>query len=286
MHSPHWTICCACALSLASLSGCCCLHQPCGPCGPAGIYSTPPGGTVIPGGQTLPPGSYSQPDTFSPQLPDSGTQPDQWQQSPDGGGDAPFYDPLDDGTNSGGGEFVPEYGDPQDLQPPPQDYNSGAAGDGFDSTFNNYDAQATVEDEQGVIHASADDSPSDGEEDGFQPPIAVQPVSATQESSEPKQLTANAGADPYAYDRENYRWLRGTVEYDEQDGAWHIMYATMPDEADEFGGDIALKDDEKLALLKAGEVVLVEGEVDYDSRDSYGKPMYHVQHVARLIPQK
>jgi hypothetical protein len=85
------------------------------------------------------------------------------------------------------------------------------------------------------------------------------------------------GNDPCDYDRIKYAWLRGIVEFDAHDRAWHIMYSQRPDPHDRYGGDIRLIDHRKLSKLHNGDVVYVEGRIDTHYLDSRGKAQYRIE---------
>ena len=93
--------------------------------------------------------------------------------------------------------------------------------------------------------------------------------------------------DPYAYDTKGYRWLRGVVDFDPDQKEWFIMYDLTPDGADKFGGEMTLVEggSQKIALLKPGKVVLVEGFVDETTLDKQNKPSYRVRNLAILKPR-
>jgi hypothetical protein len=85
------------------------------------------------------------------------------------------------------------------------------------------------------------------------------------------------GSDPCAYDRTSYSWLRGFVDYDTRDKSWHIIYSQHPDRHDRYGGAIRLVDHPKLATLRSGDVVYVEGRIDEDHLDARRKPQYRIK---------
>ena len=115
-----------------------------------------------------------------------------------------------------------------------------------------------------VTAAAATTSPDDA---AFTSPTTVAP-------------DTDAPAIPYGYDRDNHLWLRGVVEYVEADRAWHIMYDDAPDANDQFGGDLSLADDPRLAKLRDGDVIQVEGQVDPQARDARGKPRYRISKLS------
>ena len=97
--------------------------------------------------------------------------------------------------------------------------------------------------------------------------------------------TPTARPNPYDYDRENYTWLRGVVDYDTTHQTWHIIYNLRPDKDDRYGGSSTLSDSPQLSSLQPNDIVLVEGRFDANSRDNIGKPTYRIDHVARLVPK-
>jgi len=117
--------------------------------------------------------------------------------------------------------------------------------------------------------ASRPDDSNEG--DGFSEPIPLRPASQSKTIGD---LASNDRPNPYAYDEKQYRWLRGTVEYDEFDKSWHLMYSEVPD--DDYGGDFTLVDDAKLDVLRNNDVVFVTGRIDRSVTDRLGKPCYRI----------
>ncbi|MBM80186.1 MAG: hypothetical protein CMJ78_06280 [Planctomycetaceae bacterium] len=107
--------------------------------------------------------------------------------------------------------------------------------------------------------------------DGFSEPISLQPASRSREID---KVARGDVPNPFAYDEQDYKWLRGVVEYDELDKTWHLMYSERPD--DEFGGDFTLVDDAKLDVLRNNDVVYVTGRIDRSETDRLGKPCYRI----------
>jgi len=114
--------------------------------------------------------------------------------------------------------------------------------------------------------------------ESFQEPF--RPASNTVSTSIP-----TSRPNPYDYDRENYTWLRGVVDYDTKHQTWHIIYNLRPDQNDRYGGSSTLSASPQLNSLKPNDIVLVEGRFDPNSRDNIGKPTYQIDHVARLVPK-
>jgi hypothetical protein len=165
---------------------------------------------------------------------------------------------------------VPLYGDPGSIEPP-----GGAArsNDEENSTpFSKMSGQTDDAATASVQHADGAQNP-----DPFQKPVTLDPESAHRS---PEGLLI-----PYGYDQNEYRWLRGVVDYDETDKSWHILYAPKPAREDKFGGAIRLLPHQALDTLHAGDVVKIQGEVDYDSRETAtGKPQYRIAELGRYKP--
>lgn len=93
-------------------------------------------------------------------------------------------------------------------------------------------------------------------------------------------LPAGAVADKFGYDAEGYSWLKGVIEFDPKLQVWHLTYSQNPDDTDQFGGEVTLKNTEHFKYCRSGEAVRVEGQFDEQQVDRLGKPVYD---VARLI---
>lgn len=139
----------------------------------------------------------------------------------------------------------------------------------------------------GALPRETDSFSNAGESDlQFQEPIEVTPASSKGQVSASLADVQEAGPSPFKYDAKEYKYLMGVVEYVEEEKAWHIMYSATPEAADKFGGDITLKDHPGLKGLRKDDVVYVEGHVDSKSRDTTGKPLYHVDHLQKFIPKQ
>lgn len=93
---------------------------------------------------------------------------------------------------------------------------------------------------------------------------------------------ASATTNKFGYDAENYSWLHGTVEYDSKHKVWHLTYSQSPDENDQFGGEVTLKNPELFKTLRSGQAVKVVGEFDPTQRDRLGKPVYEVSELVTV----
>ncbi len=94
---------------------------------------------------------------------------------------------------------------------------------------------------------------------------AVTPVSAT--------------ADKFGYDAEGYSWLEGIIEFDPKHKVWHLNYSSSPDDSDQFGGEVTLKNPQHFKTLRTGQAVSVVGQFDPTQRDRMGKPVYEVTEI-------
>lgn len=90
---------------------------------------------------------------------------------------------------------------------------------------------------------------------------------------------AGATDDMFGYDAENYSWLRGVIEFDSKRKVWHLTYSHLPDDNDQFGGEVTLKNPEHFRFLRSGQAVSVEGEFDPAQRDRLGKPVYEATQI-------
>ena len=94
-------------------------------------------------------------------------------------------------------------------------------------------------------------------------------------------VSATATTEKFGYDEEGYSWLRGTLEYDAKYKVWHLTYSDSPDDNDQFGGEVTLKNPEHFRFLRSGQAVTIEGQFDPTQRDRLGKPVYE---AAEIIP--
>lgn len=123
--------------------------------------------------------------------------------------------------------------------------------------------------------------------DQFMPPAKIRSASfdlPLQKS--PLQTSAAKSPSPFSYDKQQYRWLRGIVEFDEEEKHWNITYNATPDQSDKFGGNIVLLDQGQLNRFTNGDVVLIDGHIDGSQQDKMGKPFYRVARAQKLVPKK
>lgn len=87
----------------------------------------------------------------------------------------------------------------------------------------------------------------------------------------PTQTAECFGHDP------KYRWLVGTLDYSQIQGAWLLRYVSYEDD-DRYGGCVTLVGALPAAVMKKGKTVRVEGSlIDPDSR--HLRPAFQVENI-------
>ncbi|QDV20429.1 hypothetical protein Pan153_51040 [Gimesia panareensis] len=162
-------------------------------------------------------------------------------------------------------------------------------GNGNDDTFGP-NSSSTMRPSQGKVSHADHQMPVSGPQlvrsEQFMTPAKFQPASFEFPSEGGASPAKGQAPSPFSYDRQNYRWLRGIVEFDEQEKSWNITYNATPDRTDKFGGNIVLLDQGKLNRFKNGDVVLIDGHIDGSRQDRMGKPCYFVTKAQRLVPKR
>lgn len=280
------------ALALLSASGCY-SYSPYGYGNYRGPYFAPPAGAFPqPGspqmGPGVPQGAYLPPQAVAP----VGIPRSQWQQPlqaeamPHPAAKAPasgdegdvFAEPATNGP-------VPEPSDAGESREPADPSGSPTdSGNPFGSADSAGVELKGIDDRAIVGSGHLPESRSGN--DRFQKPVSFQPVSSVERDTADTAMTVSNRPNPYKHDRNGYAWLRGVVDYDEQDQAWHLIYALNPDPTDPYGGDVTLVDSAELDALRNEDVVYVEGSVDSSVRDRLGKPCYRVNRFQRLVPKQ
>ncbi len=294
MPSPQAILRLVCALGGLTFAGCYAPYRP-APYNPYGGIPTypqaipvqpqlaPPAGTISPGG-TFPPANGFDGTTITP-TPDpgaSGTFPPS-NPAPYNGG---FNPSLPSNTSPG---LVPNYGEPESLQSPSRGGTFGGDQEPFQqdgARFEYDDGQAVgsvpferdadSEDLQLAAHQSVSAEP---EPEMF----AAEPEPEMFAADEPKpQGNAVQRPNPYGYDAVAYRWLRGIVDFDEQQQRWILIYNPNPGPRDTYKGQIALINNGQLQNIHNNDVVLVEGQVEF----SAGLPQYRISKLyGPLVPK-
>ena len=265
--------------------GGCCAPYPNYPYGGGG-YVAPPGTVVpptivTPPAGTLGPGSTTPPGNLGPGTPSSGNggQSRNWPQVPKTADGASSYD----SSRGNGDKPVPDYRDPnQPTAPNPRNPASKKEA----SPFEDSSGTSTDSTRHRDVAAESGHAPSalaHGSEQGFQPPI-YQPADSRPSPSADSE-SASSQPNPYDHDQTSYHWLRGVVDFDAKDKSWYIIYDTAPDRSDKYGGGFTLTGGDQFSRLQDRDVVLVEGQIDFDHHDRSGKPVYRVDRLHRLVPQ-
>lgn len=96
-------------------------------------------------------------------------------------------------------------------------------------------------------------------------------------------LPASAVKDQFGYDAEGYSWLKGVIEFNPKLQVWHLTYSQNPDDNDQYGGEVTLKNTAHFKYLRSGEIVRVEGQFDPQQADRLGKPVYEVVRIIRDV---
>lgn len=96
-------------------------------------------------------------------------------------------------------------------------------------------------------------------------------------------LPASAVKDQFGYDAESYSWLKGVIEFNPKLQVWHLTYSQNPDDNDQYGGEVTLKNTAHFKYLRSGEIVRVEGQFDPQQADRLGKPVYEVVRMIRDV---
>ncbi|HWL10249.1 MAG TPA: hypothetical protein VNQ76_17730 [Planctomicrobium sp.] len=91
----------------------------------------------------------------------------------------------------------------------------------------------------------------------------------------------NAVLSAFAHDAK-FRWLRGVVSREPQNGTWSIIYNNAPDATDRWAGHLSLSPSPELERLRNGEVVTLRGQIDNVLKDHLGKPVYVVTGVEKV----
>ena len=79
-----------------------------------------------------------------------------------------------------------------------------------------------------------------------------------------------------------HRWLQGVVSYDPRDKSWGIVYSIDPSPTDPHSGYLTLVSDSRLAVLKDGDTVRLEGRVAPERFDFSSRPSYEVTAIQSL----
>lgn len=171
----------------------------------------------------------------------------------------------------------------QEFQPPVNSFP------GNDDTFGPNNSSLNNAAPGKVSHADhqmRSSGPRLAKSDPFMAPAKFQAASFEFPAGSNGQTSAGKTPSPFNYDKQNYRWLRGIVEFDEQEKRWNITYNATPNKTDKFGGNIVLIDQGQLNRFTNGDVVLIDGRIDGSQQDKMGKPCYRISKAQKLTPKK
>ena len=283
-----------------------------GPNGYPGTYAVPPGSGYPQGSYTLPQNAPLQgsgaslgPDgTYGSQSPSANGSTNRWK-STGAGGDAPAFGAATSGVAPGGNDTpVPNHKYANDLDAASAEGFGGTSDFGDTNDFGSEASESPAPNDTenpmtpfgseeaekspfgDAAAASFDESVRLVEDASFvTPKTQLTPVASIRNIADSSEVAVAASV-PYKYDRENFQWLRGVVDYDSEAGSWNIIYNIEPDQQDQFGGSIVLAGAaaDQFETLQNNDVILVEGEVDTKRLDAFGKPMFRVARLDRLEP--
>jgi hypothetical protein len=92
-----------------------------------------------------------------------------------------------------------------------------------------------------------------------EPPLATGPVQQTSFNAKPTLLLPKYR--DHVGNAEDYKWITGQLSYTHSHGGMWVLYYTVPDQVDRFGGSLVLMPTPELKKYHDGELVTVEGEV-------------------------
>jgi hypothetical protein len=124
---------------------------------------------------------------------------------------------------------------------------------------------------------AASDLRTASSDEGFQ-----QPIIGGGETNLADPRSESIADQQYAYDTAGHRWLQGVVSYDPRDKSWGIVYSIDPQPNDPHAGYLTLVNDPRLAALKDGDVVRLDGQIDPTRLDFSNRPSYAVQQITPI----
>lgn len=107
-------------------------------------------------------------------------------------------------------------------------------------------------------------------------------VDKSQDETKTNPDKSTSSVSPYGYEKENYAWLCGKVDYNEGKKTWQIIYNIT--DHDLYGGSFELVDHPSLKNLSTDDIVEIEGQVD--SSDTSQKPRYKIQKLSKMTLKK
>jgi hypothetical protein len=246
--------------------------------GPGGPYSSPMNGspTYVPGNS---PGVGGPTPIYTPANPPGGSTGTY--ESPSGSnGNTPGFNP----ESPAGGKTVPLPGDDPSFDRNTQRPQLTPTSSTSSSVMEAEELPIAQVESRRIPQSSYDSSePQSDEEVEFQTP-SVRQASRLEGSDGEVQFAdapARARAIPFGH-HPQFKWVQGTVDFDDVSNTWSIMYDDHPKATDQLGGDLTLADHPKLGGLRAGDVVRFEGAIDDQVEDARGKPVFRMTSFKKL----
>jgi hypothetical protein len=106
------------------------------------------------------------------------------------------------------------------------------------------------------------------------------PALAESTESFPRRSSPDHMATPDSGHAEDYSWLVGKLQYSRFNKSWRLRFASV-DEEDRYGGSVTIVDDLRLAGLKDGQTVRVEGHLTNPEARTIAPP-YEVNSIQAL----
>lgn len=225
--------------------------------------STPSSGSPTP--INSPPASNnSNPLNLRPSTPPSNDAP-LFNPNPNTGTVPPGRDPLDDLNNANPGASLPQ-GSSNMAKLPVYEQGGLAAA-----------APPVVADVVQTVSGKEAD------------PFFETPARLPLETNASPMGTSAPDREPYQYDGQAYKWLKGAVDYDDKTQTWSIIYDLTPDPSDKYGGSFVITAHPDLGNFQIGDIALLEGTIDPKQLDATGRPTYNITKVTGPLtppPQK
>ncbi len=249
---------------------------------PGGTYPTPinngdPYNSTTPGNT---PGGTGQP-TFSPTDPSSPSTYTPGSGTPGSGNSAPPFNPSTPG------------GVPTPIDDGNQDFNRGSNRNPLSPTSSasspqsrgnaSGDLSSPFERQESRLPRQFDQESAVADDESFSSPVIQTSGSDDQgfRLTDGQQPALRRSEKTYAHDPK-FAWVQGTVEYDEPNNTWVIMYDDNPQTSDPYGGEFTIAGNLSRYRLRPGDVVRVDGGIDPLQEDSRGKPMFQATKLQKF----
>lgn len=229
-----------------------------------------------------PPGSYAPPTGAVPQthgVPPSTTY-QQGRSMPPNGGVTTQAPPLNNDNKyvpNAGQKPVPNYKDPGNAPA-----TLGAPLDDEESIRRPTSQRSSAPAGLGSLTDESEEHLAAFGDDEFAAPQRIDPASATAAAIDdgddmPPRQVRKPPRDLFRHDAQGYTWLRGVVVRDPQGNGWRLQYGDESITNDRFDGMLTLVGNDKIDNLREDDTIKVQGRVDLNTKDRYGKPVYRVE---------